>query len=62
MAKGYWIAHVTVRDQERYKDYVAGSKIAFEKYGANILARGGDYEAAEGNARPRNVVNVTNVA
>jgi uncharacterized protein (DUF1330 family) len=30
MAKGYWIAHVTVRDAERYKDYVAGSKIAFE--------------------------------
>ncbi len=56
MAKGYWIAHVDVRDPDGYKGYVAASKIAFEKYGANILARGGAYEATEGVGRARNVV------
>ena len=44
MAKGYWIARVDVRDTERYKDYVSAAKPAFEKYGANFLARGGAYE------------------
>ena len=56
MPKAYWIAHVDVRDPERYKDYVATAKPAFEKYGANFLARGGTYEAMEGRGRARNVV------
>lgn len=56
MAKGYWIAHVNVRDAERYKDYVATAKPAFEKYGAQFLARGGDYRTLEGKDRARNVV------
>ena len=56
MPKGYWIAHVDVRDPERYKDYVATAKPAFEKYGARFLARGGAYEALEGRGRGRNVV------
>ena len=56
MAKGYWIAHVDVNDPEGYKDYVAAAKIAFDKYGANFLARGGAYEAPEGKGRARNVV------
>ncbi|PZM12233.1 DUF1330 domain-containing protein [Rhizobium tubonense] len=56
MPKGYWIARVDVRDTERYKDYVAAGKPAFEKYGANFLARGGSYVQLEGTARARNVV------
>jgi uncharacterized protein (DUF1330 family) len=56
MPKGYWIAHVDVRDAEAYKDYVAAAKLAFEKYGAKFLARGGAYEATEGRGRARNVV------
>jgi uncharacterized protein (DUF1330 family) len=56
MPKGYWIARVDVRDTERYKDYVAAGKPAFEKYGANFLARGGAYVELEGTARGRNVV------
>jgi uncharacterized protein (DUF1330 family) len=56
MAKGYWIARVDVRDPERYKDYVTAAKPAFEKYGANFLARGGRYERLEGQVRARNVV------
>lgn len=56
MPKGYWIAHVEVWDAEVYKDYVAASKIAFDKYGAKMLARGGAHETTEGRDRARNVV------
>ena len=56
MPKGYWIARVDIRDPERYKDYVTAAKVAFDKYGAKFLARGGTYEATEGTARARNVI------
>ncbi|MFN4274182.1 MAG: DUF1330 domain-containing protein [Aliihoeflea sp.] len=56
MPKAYWIAHVDVRDPERYQDYVSGARPAFEKFGARFLARGGAYEAMEGKGRGRNVV------
>ncbi|CVI59992.1 MULTISPECIES: DUF1330 domain-containing protein [Agrobacterium] len=56
MAKGYWIAQVDVRDSERYKDYVTTAKPAFERFGANFLARGGALTELEGKARARNVV------
>ena len=56
MAKGYWIAHVNVRDAERYKDYVSTAKPAFERFGANFLARGGAVTELEGKARARNVI------
>jgi uncharacterized protein (DUF1330 family) len=56
MAKGYWIARVDVRDAEGYKDYVAAAKPAFERFGANFLARGGAADAVEGPGRARNVI------
>lgn len=56
MPKAYWIARVDVRDPEGYKDYVTAAKLAFDKYGARFLARGGQSEAAEGPGRARNVV------
>ncbi|WP_165216004.1 DUF1330 domain-containing protein [Affinirhizobium pseudoryzae] len=56
MPKGYWIARVDVRDAERYKDYVAAAKPAFEHYGAKFLARGGPITTLEGPSRARNVV------
>lgn len=56
MPKAYWIAHVDVRDPERYKDYVATARPAFERHGAKFLARGGAYETMEGVGRGRNVV------
>lgn len=56
MAKGYWIARVNVRDAEGYKDYVSTAKPAFERFGANFLARGGAVTQLEGQGRARNVV------
>ncbi len=56
MPKGYWIARVDVRDPEGYKDYVAAAKLAFDRFGANFLARGGAHEKAEGQGRDRNVI------
>ena len=49
MAKGYWIAHVDVRDPETYKLYVEGAKPAFERFGAKFLARGGGFTQLEGD-------------
>ncbi len=56
MAKGYWVAHVTVTDPENYPRYVAANAAAFEKYGARFLVRGGRFEAPEGAAHERHVV------
>ncbi len=47
MPKAYWVAHVTVTDPEPYKLYAEGASVAFKKYGANILARGGKFEDLE---------------
>jgi uncharacterized protein (DUF1330 family) len=56
MAKGYLIARVDITDPDAYAAYaeVAGQAIA--RLGARVLARGGRFEALEGNARARNVV------
>ncbi|PZF76199.1 DUF1330 domain-containing protein [Aestuariivirga litoralis] len=56
MPKGYWIAHVTVTNPDQYQLYAAGTREAFQKYGANILARGGAFRQLEGDGHPRNVV------
>ena len=56
MPKGYWIAHVDVTNSEGYKEYVALNAIAFAKYGAKFLVRGGTFAAKSGTARARHVV------
>lgn len=56
MAKGYWIALITVNDADMYPQYVRIAMPAFQKYGARFLARGGRHEAVEGDARARNVI------
>lgn len=54
--KGYWIAHVTVTDTEQYQKYVEGSAVAFKKFNAKALARGGQHTILEGDGHARNVV------
>lgn len=56
MAKGYWVAQVDVNDPEAYKAYVAANAVAFSKYGAKFLVRGGAGERMEGSGRARTVV------
>ncbi|CAG4929716.1 unnamed protein product [Acidocella sp. C78] len=56
MAKGYWIASVDVSDAEAYAAYVRENAVAFAKYGARFLVRGGAAQAVEGGMRSRIVV------
>ena len=56
MAKGYWIVRVSIRDSDRYPDYLAAAKPAFDEFGARFIVRGGPFDLMEGTARERNVV------
>jgi uncharacterized protein (DUF1330 family) len=47
--KGYWIAHVNITNPERYKDYIAANAVAFRKFDARFLVRGGDCVVAKGD-------------
>jgi uncharacterized protein (DUF1330 family) len=52
----YWIAHVTVTDEEAYGRYVRLAGPALAAYGGRFLARAGAYVQLEGRGRPRNVL------
>lgn len=56
MAKGYWIARVTVNDQGLYDEYRRRNAVAFAKYGAKFIVRGGAFETVYGTSRQHNVV------
>ena len=56
MPKGYWIAHVDVRDAERYDLYRAANAAPFAKYGAKFLVRGAPKDQREGTLKSRTVV------
>jgi uncharacterized protein (DUF1330 family) len=56
MAKGYWIARMTVNDPTEYQKYLAAAAEPFQKYGAKFIIRGGRAEHVEGPGRPRNIV------
>ena len=56
MAKGYWIGHVDVHDQEGYKPYAAANPAIFKKFGGRFVVRVGKFECVEGTTRPRQVV------
>ncbi len=58
MPKAYWIAHVTVTDEEAYAKYAALATKAIEAHGGTFLARGGTAIQKEGRAHPRNVVSI----
>ena len=56
MSKGYWMVSVTIRDPDTYKRYIAENALAFAKYGAKFLARGGRFESPEGPTGTRNAI------
>ena len=56
MAKGYWVARVSVTNEEKYPDYLAADAPVYEKYGAKFIVRGGRCENKEGLNRDRNVI------
>ena len=56
MPKAYWVAHVDVDDPEIYAQYRAANAVAFEKYGARFIVRGGPQTQREGHSRARTVV------
>ena len=56
MAKGYWIVHLDVHDQEGYKPYVAANAAIFRKFGARFVVRVGQFECVEGATRSRQIV------
>lgn len=56
MPNGYWIARVTVTDPGRYGAYAQALPAVVERFGGRFLVAGGQAEAVEGEARPRNVV------
>jgi uncharacterized protein (DUF1330 family) len=56
MAKGYWIARVSVNNPAEYPKYIEAAAPAFKQYGAKFIVRGGRSEAVEGPGRDRNVV------
>ncbi len=55
-AKGYWIARLDIENEEAYAKYRALNAVAFAKYGAKFLVRGGEYKLARGEGRKHNVV------
>lgn len=56
MPKAYIVARVTVTDPQAYAEYARSATEAIRQYGGRPLARGGTYEALEGEARGRNVI------
>ncbi len=56
MAKGYWVAHVDVHNEEGYKAYAAANPAIFKKFGGRFVVRGGKFNGAEGQSRARTVV------
>ena len=44
----YWVARAKINDPVEYKKYTDQVPGILEKYGATVLARGGDYETLEG--------------
>lgn len=56
MPKAYWVAHVDVNDPVAYENYKAANAVAFAKYGAKFIVRGGKQAIREGQSRARTVV------
>lgn len=49
----YVILDVTIKDRERFLEYVEGHKASFQEYGGKLLFRSNDMEAIEGDWSPK---------
>ena len=58
MAKGYWIACVNVKKQDKFKKYVDLAGPAINLHGGKFLVRGGKVLNIEGKQYERIVVSV----
>ena len=56
MNKGYWVVHLDVTDDERYKAYPPALLAHLAKFGTRFLVRGGAREVPEGKVRSRTAV------
>lgn len=56
MLKGYWVAHVDVKDQTVFEEYKRAAAKPFARYGARFLVRAGQFDVREGSLHPRTVV------
>jgi uncharacterized protein (DUF1330 family) len=56
MAKGYWIAHVTVNDPANYPKYKDRVGPIVKAYNGRFLTRGGRFESPEGSPHQRHVI------
>jgi len=56
MPNGYWIARIAVTNPERYGAYAQALPAVIERFGGRFLVAGGQIEAVEGDAKPRNVL------
>jgi len=49
MSKGYIVANIRVKDQEKFQQFSGMAGPAIKKYGGKVLARGPDADRLEGN-------------
>ena len=49
MSKGYVVANIRVKDQEKFPQFSGMAGQAIKKYGGKVLARGPDADRLEGN-------------
>ena len=56
MAKGYWIAHITVTNAENYPEYVRLDTPIIAEWGGRFLVRGGQSSTPESAMKDRHVV------
>ena len=56
MPKGYWIAHVDVKNEPGFKPYADANAAIFKKFVGRFVIRAGKSEKAEGAARSRHIV------
>lgn len=53
---GMWIAHVNVKDDEAYAEYIKDASRVVAAHDGVFIARGGSYRQMEGKEYARNVV------